>query len=234
MRRSIAGSVVILLLGLTAGAQISKLDLVIPGEVRVHDPRTLRSCDFGASVDEIVRKAGLILAFENTPDCPPSAAMLAPTSGGVAFENISARQALDRLMPLMPGFTWRDMNEVVVVRPIAAWGGLASPLNYPVGAFAISDGHLIEVIHTILRTVRPPLYKEHVDTHAPDALLDRPMSVTFGGGTLLDALNAMAVAHGAIEWQLGYAGRAVIAVHPLVGPAWRGGLLVPLGSLPNR
>jgi hypothetical protein len=49
-----------------------------------------------------------------------------------------------------------------------------------VSAFAIADRHPHHALHAVAQ-----------DRHAT-ALIDRPVSVTFAGGTVIDALNASA------------------------------------------
>jgi hypothetical protein len=43
------------------------------------------------------------------------------------------------------------------------------------------------------------------------------MTVAFAGGTLLDALNAIVLAHGGAEWEVGYTGNRAHIVVSTVG-----------------
>jgi hypothetical protein len=200
----------------------SKLDDAIAGECRIANPRSMHPCDAGVAVDQLARHANVLVGFENTPDCRPSGRARSPGAANEILTGISARQAFDHLMTSMPQYSWKEMNGVVVVRPKAAWENPRNPLNLPTSRFEATDQRVDNVLHTVLHAVTPSMFIPHQHVPRPDAPSNRLVDVTFSGGTMLDALNAVVRAHGDLEWQLGYPGgseyRAVITLNTLEYP----------------
>jgi hypothetical protein len=84
----------------------------------------------------------------------------------------------------------------------------------------------------LLRSAEPPLLRPHVDVDRTDRPIDRPISLSFPGGTVLTALNALVRAHG-LEWELGYRDSgATAAVYALDFRG--GGVMAPLLLPPSR
>lgn len=214
MGRVVVG-VLLAVLAQTLGARSSALDNRIT-EVRLADLRVLPPCAAGAAVAQIGRQARIPVGFESTRDC-----WLSPRLGGQGdnvevLRGVTARQAFDYLIARRPTFSWRDMDGVAVVRPVAAWDDAADVLNLPVMRFEIADAPVDDVLHTVLRAVTPPVYFPHADASRPKRPVDRPVTVAFPGGTMLTALNAVVRARHDIEWQLGYgAGRATVVLGAL-------------------
>ncbi len=204
-------SVALLVVGLVQpiGAQnASKLDEAIKNDLIITDPATLRPCALGALVPQIGSQAGIPVGFEHTDDC-----VLGPWIGvrpgerrNRSLGTMSAREAFDYLMTLMPAFSWRDINGVVVVRPKAAWDDPRNVLNVPTKPFSVTNQRIGDVLHTVLRNVDSNALYPHRDVPKGGRPIDRPVTVDFAGGALLEALNAVVQADGELEWQLGYAG----------------------------
>ena len=206
----------------------SRLDDPVHGDFRIDNPRFLNSCRVGTAVDQIARSAGVLVGFENTPDCPASPRSRSRTAqtGDEVLTGLTARAALDRLIELAPAYRWKEMDGVAVVRPIAAWDDPANVLNRPVAAFTVANAHPHEALHVLLQSALPSLFAPHTDERlsgngrrdgstAP-AEIDAPVSVAFRGGTLLAALNALANAHQRAMWQFGYiSGSALIELQAL-------------------
>ena len=134
-------------------------------------------------------------------------------------------------MALMPEYRWKEIDGVVVIRPNGAWNDSTNPLNRPTAPLSATNADLDNVLHMLLRAVRPPVFYPHVDVPQPVRPIDHPVDVVFPGGTMLDALNAVIRARGSAEWQVGYApGHATIAVSTL---QFGGGTVVELFALPQ-
>ena len=211
MRRTVLGFFVVALgTHVTAQAQL-KLDEPILHDIRIANPRLLDPCDFGMAMSQLAREAKLLFGFEQTRTCKPGRRGPDVGQDPEVLTGITARQALDHLVAIVPAYRWHEVEGVIVVRPKEAWDDPRNPLNLPTPPFEVSNGHSHGVLGTILRTVRPPLLIPHV--RVPSVSISRPVSVSFPGGTLLDALNALVRAHGDSEWQVGYPGAgAVVSV----------------------
>jgi hypothetical protein len=211
------GLLVTVLAQTVAAQNASKLDDPIGGECRIDNPRFLHPCNSGMAIDQLARKANVLVGFENTPDCQPSGRSLKAGATSEILTGMSARQAFDHLMTLMPMYAWKEMNGVVVVRPKAAWDNPRDLLNLPTNPFDATNARVDDVLHVLLHAVTPSVFIPHEDVPRPQGPINRPVAVVFSGGTMLDALNAIARAHGGIGWQLGYPSRhnAVITLNTL-------------------
>lgn len=236
MRCMLLGVLVATLAQTVAAQNASKLDDPIGGEFRIDNPSFLHPCDGGMAVDQLARKANVLVGFENTPDCGPSPRSLNAGATSEILTGMSARQALNQLMTFMPMYSWKEMNGVVVVRPKAAWDNPRDLLNRPTSSFEATHERADDVLHTVLRAVTPPAFIPHEDVPRPDGSINRRIAVTFSGGTMLDALNAVVRAHGGLDWQLGYPGgkedRAVITLNTLEYPG--DGVIAPVALSQGR
>lgn len=197
-----------------AAPPLNDLDAPLRGEVRVTDPARQPPCSLWTSLEQLARHAGVRLGFEQTLDCRPATWTRQPYEHPAApLDGLSVRAAFDRLLAHRPDYQWTVVDGVVLVRPRAAWTN-GSVLNRPVGAFAATGRHPHHVLHTVLQATRPSLFREHVDAQLssygrrrdePEAVapIDAPIAVTFGGGTVIDALNAVTRTFGG-SWEVAY------------------------------
>jgi hypothetical protein len=186
-----------------------RLDEPIKGELRIFSPRFLRPCELGYAVLDLSRQAHVPAGFESTPDCwlspaPTSTPPVAATDNRIdVLTGMSMREAMDYVVALMPEYSWKAIDGVAIVRPKAAWNNPTSPLNAPTNAFSAANVPLNDVVHMLLDAASLAVPHEDVPKHRP---IDRSITVAFPGGTMLEALNAVARAHGNTQWQLGYSG----------------------------
>lgn len=199
--------VLLVALAQTLGAQTrSKLDKPIKGELRVANPRGLRPCNVGGTVLELSRLARVPVGFESTPDCWLSSPA-GPGPDPEVLTGMSVRQAFDHAMTLMPGYSLKEMDGIIVVRPQAAWDDPKDPLNFPTKSFEGTGETLEDVLHVLLQAVTPSVFHpKHWLARGPDPSIDRPVDVAFPGGTMLDAVNAVVRARQDVWWELGYTG----------------------------
>jgi hypothetical protein len=160
----------------------------------------------GVVVGQIARGLRVPAGFENARDCPLSPRGEAGTDGhSKDINGLSIRQALDELMTFMPGFSWREVEGVLVVRPNSEWENRQNVLSLPTSAFSRTGQPIGEILHTVLEATLPRASVSHVDVPRPERPIDRPITLVFAGGTMLEALNALSRAHGNVDWQIGYA-----------------------------
>jgi hypothetical protein len=207
MRRVLIGVVVVALAQPVGAQSQSNLDKHVEGELRIASS-LLRPCYFGGAIDELGRKTHVLVGFESTPDCWLGASLVrSPSSTGTGGDSedltgLSPRQAFDRLITLMPAYSWKEMDGVVVVRPKAAWDDPKDPLNFAAKSFETTNEPLDDVLHIVLRAAL--VFHPHEDVRKSNPVVDRAVSVAFPGGTLLEAVNAMARARQDANWQIGY------------------------------
>jgi hypothetical protein len=205
----------------TAGAQSrSKLDERAKGEFRIVSPRILDPCKLGIAVEELGLQAHMLVGFQSAPDCFPGSRLreglpvealeqLSTREGDFleVLKEMSTRQAFDHLMTLMPMYSWKEMDGVIVVRPKAAWDNPEDLLNLPTRPFETTNEPLDDVLHILLQAVTPSVFSPHRDARRPQASFYRPVAVAFPGGTMLEAVNAVVRARPAAFWEMGYTGR---------------------------
>jgi hypothetical protein len=172
MRRMLVGSLVVALGQSVAAQNVSKLDAPVGGEFRVDNPLGHSPCGFWNALDQLARRAHVLVGFENTPDCWPSGGgALAPGEGALDLTGMTARQALDHLVGLDTTYRWQEIDGVAVIRPMAAWDDPTNMLNRPSAAFDVVNAHVHEALHVLLQAVTPSLFEPHTDlrlsSHSP-------------------------------------------------------------------
>jgi len=203
-------------------------------EVQVVSPSALNRCEFATSLDQLARRVNVLIGFQQTSDCWLNGRQRGPGRDAKRLTGLTLRAALDAIVSEMPGFSWRMVDSVVVIRPQSAWDDPRDLLNGPMGAFTVTGGSMEDALHTLLSASVPSLRDEHPQNHGHvnhQSGVDNSVSVSFSGGSVLDALNAVVRAHGDLQWQLGYThGRAVLAIYPRQYPG--GAVMESLARFP--
>lgn len=196
---------------------LSPLDVPMKGAVSVDDPAGRQPCALWIPLDQLARHAQVRIGFEQTLDCTTAGYTKQPYETSLGLDGLTPRRAFDRVLSQRPDYRWAEIDGTVVIRPTRAWASDGSVLNATVAAFVIADSHPHHALHTVFQSTQPSLFQEHTDLklssnsrrlddpHAT-ALIDAPVSVTFAGGTVFHALNAVTRAFGG-TWQVGYTER---------------------------
>lgn len=209
---------------MATGPQSERLDARVDGTVRVATPRD--PCRLWTPVEQLARQAGLVAGFESARGCAPAPTTLAAGDDALVFEGATPREMLDALVASHPAFAWDVRDGVIVFRPTAASGG-ETVLDRPVAPFRVRGVHVLVALQALLRSASPSIFEPH-ERGAPSVSatrlidpgavtrIDAPIDVSFAGGTLIDALNAVARAVGG-TWQAAYVNdRLHISVQTLV------------------
>src|SRR5262245_35394487 len=139
--------------------------------------------------DQVARQTNTPLGFENAADCWLGPRSVLPNGGGRVLQARTAREAFDEIAAFTEVFSWREITGVVVVRPILAWSDDDSFLSLPVGAFQLLNVSLDDALYRALDAATPRL--RYSRAHRSSNPFEVPMSVDFGGGTLLGALSRL-------------------------------------------
>ena len=139
-------SLVVALAQSVAAQNASKLDAPVGGEFRIDNPLGRSPCSFWTAVDQLARRAHVVVGFENTRDCGPGAWSLHPGEGALDLTGMTARQALDQLVALNSTYRWQESDGVVVIRPIAAWDDPTNMLNRPMASFNVTNAQFLEFV----------------------------------------------------------------------------------------
>jgi hypothetical protein len=119
---------------------------------------------------------------------------------GVNIGGLTVRAALDKIVAADPRYEWRFVDDVVVLRPVEAWKDTQHPLLRNVPAVELVDVRAWEAIDAVREAVG------HISVSDQSFQGERVFSVTFGGGALIDLLDAVVAAHGEMGWALQSAG----------------------------
>ena len=235
MRRIVrAVAVVAALIPRLAGAQ-SALDTPLPVGVEVHALDVDRPCDLSRTIEGIARATGIRVGVEQPRGCPPALRAKSPTDGPV-MHGRTARALLDEFVQRRADYAWRDADGVVYVLPVTTWNDERHLLRQRVPAFSVTNLHPHKALHALLEAAG--LLRPHEDARLsavpddrPGGSVDRPVTFTFDGGTLLDALSALAARVGG-HWELSYVGASPQVT--ILGPRWEDGVFfVPMLDRPS-
>ena len=234
MRRIVrAVAVVAVLIPRLAGAQ-SALDTPLPVGVEAHALDANQPCDLSRTIEGIARVTGIRVGVEQPRGCPPALRAKSPTDGP-AMHGRTARALLDEFVQRRTDYAWREANGVVYVLPATTWNDERHLLRQRVPAFSVTNLHPHKALHTLLDAAR--LLRPHEDVRLsavpddrPGGSVDRPVTFTFDGGTLLDALSALASRVGG-HWELSFVGANPRVT--ILGPRWEDGVFfVPMLDRP--
>jgi hypothetical protein len=109
------------------------------------------------------------------------------------------RVALEAIGSLDPRFEWRDMNGVIVFRPVEAWADPYDPLFRLIPSVRLDDVPGSEAVGLVRSMLRAP---EPATDKSSDFSDSRHFSIDLPQSTMLDLLNAVVRSHGELTWDL--------------------------------
>jgi hypothetical protein len=194
----------------------SKLGRPQPNAFRISSPSNRDACSMLELFDQVARQARTPLGFENAPGCWFGPRSVVKDDSGYVLRARTAREAFDEVAAFTETFSWREIDGVVVVRPISAWDEADSFLSLRVDPFQLLNVSLDAALYRALDATTPRLRYSRTRRLSSWSPFDVPMSADFAGGTLMAALTRIVRAKGDAEWRVGYAnGNAAIQIGPL-------------------
>jgi hypothetical protein len=164
------------------------LDRVV-GRRASGDPLILRGAH---DLPELARAARAAMGIELLPPGDRRGG-----SDGVNVTGLSLREALTALIAFDPRFEWRELDGVVVVRPVAAWTQPDHPLARETGPVRLEQATVVDAVSQLHALVEPRMRF----TPEPDRGLAPPrITVSAGRAPLLSQLNAIARSFGELCW----------------------------------
>ena len=121
-----------------------------------------------------------------------------PENASVEFRATgrTLREVLDRLLEWDNRYEWRELDGVVVVRPVSAWSDSANVLFSLVADVEQHEVTTTEAVKAVVKALGGGDQKYSV---FPDS---RRVSVSAGRGSAMDLLNALVKVHGSLAWSL--------------------------------
>jgi hypothetical protein len=117
-----------------------------------------------------------------------------PISGRIPATGRTLREVLDAMIAVNPQYEWREMDGVIVIRPVAAWNDAANLLFKIVAPVRMIDTTLQNAVERVALEVGAP--RGVSDISGKTLSLDLPQ------GTVLDLANAILRVYGELTWTL--------------------------------
>jgi hypothetical protein len=160
-----------------------------------HTDRPLRISSITlSSVFELARAVGVPMGFQiatrNGAVAPP------PSREPIDVSGMVLRDALEQVSRLDPRFEWREMNGVIVFRPVESWSDPQDPLSRSIPDVSLRDVPISVAVRLILSSFGR--------VEAALTLNEKKkVSIALRQATVLDLLNATAQSHGELAWEWG-------------------------------
>jgi hypothetical protein len=148
-------------------------------------PRSIPPCGITTALARLARKNPMLVGLERAPGCEANTYPTLDLSDAEFLNGVPLRAVLDRLVALVPDYSWREVDGVAVVRPASAWTDTKNLLSEHVPAFrGFLDASVPHLMNAVFhRPDNPPNRRAIADKQTFPA--------TFAGGTLLEGLNAL-------------------------------------------
>jgi hypothetical protein len=113
----------------------------------------------------------------------------------VRVTGLTLRDALQVLATIDPRYAWREMDGVIVLRPVDAWNDGSSPLFRMISDLSAENVPVERAIGILMARLGDD---DHVQNYFPDT---RRISLDLPQGSVLDGLNHLVRAHGELCWE---------------------------------
>ena len=127
----------------------------------------------------------------------------------------SLRVVLDAIVAADPRYEWRDDNGVAVLRPTTAWTDTEDFLHRSAAAIRFDDVGVSDALQLVIALFGEDLHPSQRNTLADP----KRFNLDVPPGTVIEALNAIVRAHGALAWGIEpFPPQAAIAPGTLLSP----------------
>jgi len=172
-----------------SSAPAALLDRIV-GTRRNGPPLILRDL---SGVPQLADAAGMPMGVEMLP--PRLRRALRSEFAGFTATGLPLRYVLQTLSVLDADYEWREMDGVIVFRPVGAWTDADDPLFRLVNDVRLDNAPMSEAVGLVTTLFGSTV---HGGVPFPDA---RRVTVDLPQGTMLEVLNAIARSHGEMCWQ---------------------------------
>jgi hypothetical protein len=155
---------------------------------------------FRCSVADMAAAVGVPVGIEVAPK---QSSRTVAASTHIVATGRTLREVLDLISALDPDYGWREMDGVVVIRPITAWNDPVNPLFETVEDVQLADVPTFQAASVVASALGAgPTFGSFQDSRRLSLSLFRP--------TALELLNALVRAHGELYWSFEDAERTEI------------------------
>jgi hypothetical protein len=169
-------------------AQVPVLERIVGPTL---DGRPLKINGIGSwGVSRLAAAVGVPMGVQ-TPARGP--APVRPGFEGITVTGMPLKVALEAIGSLDPRFEWRDMDGVIVFRPVEAWADPYDPLFRIIPSSRLDDVPLAKAAGLVASALGAP-------EHTNDSNDSRHFSIDLPQATVIDLLNAVVRSHGELTW----------------------------------
>jgi hypothetical protein len=144
-----------------------------------------------AHVSQLAAAANVPMGFESADPGPSTS----PRGLRFVATGRPLGEALGQLVALDPRYEWREMDGVIVLRPVNAWNDSSHPLFALSGRVRLEDVTTGGAMQRVAALLGAPSGQGSLQGDTKRFSVDAP------SGTILDLLNAIVWAHGDSSWE---------------------------------
>ena len=155
------------------------------------------------------RAAGIVVGFEAAPEVTEVGAVAtkelaallkirAERGQRVSLAGKTVREALDTIVAVDPRYRWMNVQGVPVVRPWASWTDPRNPLNQVVAPVVWPETDLATALSDVVALIT----RTNTSGPVPGAGRGPKFAVQTGPIAVMELLNTIATAHGAVRWYM--------------------------------
>ena len=165
----------------------------------------LHPCLLPAIAQQIARSARVPMGLEKIPQvCQLDGWAPAQATDELVLSGLTVGEALDRLVQLDPRYVWFESDGVIVIRPLAAWVDDDHFLHRSLPAFSVTDQQMHGALAAITNALGPHQLSAGQELPARTPEGDRRFTVELGATSVIESLDAVVRAHGAMWWMVTY------------------------------
>ena len=131
-----------------------------------------------------------------------------PIAQRTTLIGLTIARALDALVAADPRYSWREYDDVLVIRPVGAWRDPTHFLHETLGPIELKAKRGIDIVGDLYDQKGLPMkWSEGGMLGDPPQRgrdLNVPISVTLPSATVLDVLNGITKSHGQLSWLIEY------------------------------
>jgi hypothetical protein len=205
MKLAVAAIAVLVAVPVSLHAQSRTETRVIEENLTAYVPLAL--CGVPGIARRIAESAAIPAGIESVPDCRNLDPLPPPREQAeqITFLGMTVAAALDRLMTLDPRYRWTESDGVIVVRPLEAWTDSRHFLNTTMSDVGFSDQAIGNVANLVSQAMHSkPLKLSDIEVPGRTEQANLHFSIAPRPTSIIEFMNAVVRAHGALAWTVGY------------------------------
>jgi hypothetical protein len=164
-------------------------------------PLPVHTCTVPDVVSALARRGYIVAGIESLPgDCLAARQETPRSRETIPLIGLTVADVLAKLVELDGRYRWIDLDGVIVVRPLSAWGDRDHWLHSIASSFDVDQQHIGTALFQIVRGITGedrPIPTTGMQTE----LGQRKISLHLRGVSVLEVLNAIVREHGAAWWE---------------------------------